>query len=295
MTSVAIVGLGMIGGGAARALARQPFELRGYDPRDEVFERLPAQVIRSASASAAADDATVVLIAVMDDAQVRTAVAGSSGILAAARPPGAIVILSTVTLETIRWAEEVAGARGVAVIDCGVSGGPDALEQAAVTAMVGGDSAAVEAARSVLEGFAEPVVHCGQLGNGMRAKLARNMITYGQWLVSWEATSLAIAAGVPRDRFIECVQASDVWLEGHLFLIEHRIGAGISETGATPEIGELVTTYASKDLRAAVALGGELGMALPAAELALARLPAVTASAPALDHRREPDVNQRSA
>jgi 3-hydroxyisobutyrate dehydrogenase-like beta-hydroxyacid dehydrogenase len=121
----------------------------------------------------------------------------------------------------------------------------------------------------VLEGFADPVVHCGELGNGMRAKLARNLIIYTDWMVAWEAARLALAAGVPLDRFVECVTASDRWVKPHMHLVDHGIGLG-SEANAERTAG-----YADKDLRAALALGDELGLDLPAAQLALARFRAV--------------------
>lgn len=214
MTAVGIVGLGMIGGGVARALDGKGFALRGYDIRPEAFDGLPAAIERAPSPAAASRGVATVLIAVMDDPQVRDALVGKHGVLSASPAPRTVVVLSTVTLDTVRWAADQGRARGVAVLDCGVSGGPQALAQAGITAMVGGDDDAVAVARPVLQGFADPVVHCGVLGNGMRAKLARNLITYSEWMVAWEAARLAVAAGVPRERFAECVRATIVGCRG---------------------------------------------------------------------------------
>lgn len=277
MTTVAIVGLGMIGGGAARALKGNGFEVRGHDVRREAAEALAGVVERAPTAAAAADGLDVALIAVMDDDQVREVLAGDGGLLAAPRPPRAVVILSTVTLDTIRWAAEQGEAHGVAVLDCGVSGGPQALAEAAITAMLGGDDAGVALARPVVEGFADPVVHCGALGNGMRTKLARNLITYTHWMVSWEAARLAVAAGVPRETFLECVAASDRWMAPHTFFAAG--GAGVGDGAAADPRALLSATYADKDLRAAIALAHELEIDVPAAALALARLPEMTGEA----------------
>jgi 3-hydroxyisobutyrate dehydrogenase-like beta-hydroxyacid dehydrogenase len=274
VTGVAIVGLGMIGGGAARALASKGFVVRGHDVRPEAVEALQGVVEGTDSPAAAGDGLEVALVAVMDDAQVRDVLTGAGGLLAAPAPPRVVVILSTVTLDTVRWAAEKGRAHGVAVLDCGVSGGPQALAQASITAMLGGDEAGVAIARPVLEGFADPVVHCGPLGNGMRTKLARNLVTYAQWMVAWEAARLAVAAGVARETFLECVAASDRWMAPPTYFAAK--GAGLGDGAAPDPAVALSATYADKDLRAALALAEELGGDAPAAALALARLPAMT-------------------
>jgi 3-hydroxyisobutyrate dehydrogenase-like beta-hydroxyacid dehydrogenase len=215
---------------------------------------------------------------------VREVVSGEGGLLDASPPPRVIVVLSTVTLETIRWTADQARPCRVEVLDCGVSGGPKALAKGSITAMVGGSEQSVEIARPVLSAFADPVVHCGELGNGMRAKLARNLITYSQWYVAWEATRLATEAGVPRDRFVEVVQASDRWLDSHMFLVEAGVGF---EPAATTGIGNIAATYADKDLRAALALAEELGVEAPAAELALSRLDQLAGLHPSAQPERQ--------
>jgi 3-hydroxyisobutyrate dehydrogenase-like beta-hydroxyacid dehydrogenase len=109
----------------------------------------------------------------------------------------------------------------------------------------------------------------------MRAKLARNLITYAQWMATWEAAHLAVSAGVPLERFVEVVAASHRWMAPHWFLVERGAGLGRPQD---PEQARLTATYADKDLRAALELGEELGLALPAARLALERVPTMTGS-----------------
>ncbi|MCR5879564.1 NAD(P)-dependent oxidoreductase [Phenylobacterium sp. J367] len=273
MSKVAIIGLGSIGAGVARALAQgkggRLHELTGYDVRPQSLEELAGVLRAAATPAAASAGADVVLLAVVDDGQVREVLEGKDGVLSASPLPRAVVILSTVTLPTVLWAGDTCAARGVALVDCGVSGGPHALAHASITSMVGGDEAAFEIVRPVIDGFSDPTIHCGQLGNGMRAKLARNLIIYTDWMVAWEGARLARAAGVPLDKFVQCVTASDRWVRPHMGLVEEGVGL---ESGASRPSTAAV---ADKDLRAALALGAELAMDLPAAELALARFGAV--------------------
>lgn len=62
-----------------------------------------------------------------------------------------------------------------------------------------------------------------------------------------------------------------------MFLVDKGIGAGLTlGPPAADPAAAAVRAYADKDLRAALALGEELGMALPATTLALARLTEMT-------------------
>ena len=139
--------------------------------------------------------------------------------------------------------------------------------------MVGGDAEAVAQARPVIEAFSSPMVHCGELGNGMRAKLACNMILFTDWAVAWQGAQLAAAAGVPLDRFVEAVNAAGKWVRPHMGLVED--GVGVSMPGMPTLSRPSTAAFADKDLRAALALAADLGVELPSAEVALRIFPKV--------------------
>ena len=80
-------------------------------------------------------------------------------------PGSTVVVLSTVapaTVEAVR--RPGVERRDVDVIDCGVSGGPQASADGTLVAMVGGDAAVIERVRPVLDAFTSLVVHMGPLG-----------------------------------------------------------------------------------------------------------------------------------
>lgn len=261
-----VAGLGLVGSGVVHALARAGIPVTGYDVVPSATAALADVMAPAASLEALARECDVLLVAVMTDAQVREVLAGPGGILGAPARPRVVVILSTAPLDTIRWAAELGAGAGVSVLDCGVSGSPRALAASAMVAMIGGDGEAFAYAEPVLHAFADPVLHMGPLGRGMAAKLARNLIIYSGWLVAWEGARLAQAAGVDVSKLVEAVEASDRFVDPHMALVAR--GVGLAAPGEEGESAEILLEYALKDLGAALELGRELGLELPAATLA---------------------------
>jgi 3-hydroxyisobutyrate dehydrogenase len=251
------------------ALTRtRDYELVGYDPSPAAGESLAAKARLAGSPREAASGAEVVFVAVFDDEQVRDALSGPNGVLAADPLPKTVVILSTVTPETIRWAHGEGAGAGVAVLDCGVTGGSNALAESSIVGLIGGDVAAYDQARPFIEGFANPALYMGPLGSGMKAKLARNMIVFGTWFIASEAARLAAAAGVDIDTFIQASDAADVWSGGPTGLLKRGIRPGAaSGDDADDALRKGFAAYAHKDVAAAMAFAAEVGVEVPAAAL----------------------------
>ncbi|UGS34825.1 NAD(P)-dependent oxidoreductase [Capillimicrobium parvum] len=257
--AVGVVGLGQIGGGVAAALCRAGWEVAGCDVRAPAAP-LPVGLRLVATPADVAMWAPTVLVAVLDDAQVRDVLEGDGGLLGAARAPATIIVLSTVAVRTLESAANAAAPAGAAIVDCGVSGGAAAAAEGRLVAMVGGSADAVRAARPVIESFAQRVIHAGALGAGMRLKLARNLVTYGSWLVVDEASRLVAASGIATDALVEAIRASDPMTGGATALVS----GDPARRPAPPALAAI----AHKDLRAALELGAESGVPMPAGELA---------------------------
>jgi 3-hydroxyisobutyrate dehydrogenase len=257
--TVGVVGLGVIGEGLVRVLSSHGHPLVGFDVSDAAVGRLQPSIRPAGSPREVAEAADVVIVAVHGDDQVRAVVAGDDGLLAAERPAPHVVVVSTVTLETIRWAADAAAARQVQLLDCGITGGQRLREEGRLVAMLGGDDDAVAAVRPVVELFGAPTLHMGGLGTGMRAKIARNMIIYGCWYIASEAARLAHAGGVDVEQLAAICDAADHGVSRPVGLLRD----------ADPSVParERLLGFVHKDLGAALALGEELGVELPAAEL----------------------------
>jgi 3-hydroxyisobutyrate dehydrogenase-like beta-hydroxyacid dehydrogenase len=256
MGKVAVVGLGMIGGGVAGALLRAGHDVAVHDVRAEAAEPFAARgatVASSAGEAAAGRD--VLVLAVVDDAQVREVLGAA---LPAMDAGAAVLVLSTVSVGTLAEVSAAAAARGVDVVDCGVTGGPRAAAEGALVSMLGGGDEAVARVLPVVESFSSKAVRLGGPGAGMRAKLVRNLMQYGMWAIAHEARNLAEAADLDVAALREVVEAGDARTGGPLALFGPR-----ADADADPALRRAGAALAHKDLAAAMELADAVGAEVP--------------------------------
>jgi 3-hydroxyisobutyrate dehydrogenase len=111
--------------------------------------------------------------------------------------PGKIVVdTSTIDPEVERAQHERVAATGAAYLDAPLSGGSIGAERGTLTVMVGGDAAALDAARPALEPFAGLIVHAGGPGVGQVVKLCNQLVYATQMLAVSEAATLAVKEGI---------------------------------------------------------------------------------------------------
>jgi 3-hydroxyisobutyrate dehydrogenase-like beta-hydroxyacid dehydrogenase len=117
----------------------------------------------------------------------------------------------------------------------------------------------------------ERIFHLGGIGTGQVAKLANNLASLSTVLVVHEAIELGVRGGVPEEAMLEVLRASsgDSWIARnwgwlrHEWRHEHPLG------------GDGVGDMVGKDLRLALAVGDEVGLALPSTALAAQLVPLV--------------------
>ena len=272
-----VVGLGQIGGGVAGALSRAGLALTVHDVAPAATEPFAASARIADSPADVAASSDVVAVAVVDDGQLVAVVEGPGGLLASARPGTTVVVLSTVSLDTLQALAASCASREVRVVDCGVSGGPQAAAEGELVSMLGGEAQDVAAVRPVLDAFSSLVVHMGPLGAGLQAKLARNLMQYACWLAAYEAQVLAEAAGIELAKLAEVVRASDAKIGGPTRLM-FRPTVDPLPADTHPQVLDALergARLAHKDLQAALALGERLGLSLPLAAMTEARADAV--------------------
>jgi 3-hydroxyisobutyrate dehydrogenase-like beta-hydroxyacid dehydrogenase len=253
-----IVGLGFIGGGVAVSLVRSGQIPAVFDVRHNASDALagvPAQLNSPVQVARVSD---VVLIAVVNAEQAESVLIGENGLLTEPNPGLVVVLLSTVSLDVVRHLAEICSDRGAVLLDAGVSGGATAYDNG-LTVMIGGSDDDVERALPVLNGFAKAVVHCGPVGAGMVAKLAKNVVTYSSWAVVREAALLAIAGGVSLGRFLEVLDhGADIGTDPLVWLRIKQAGATMPEGVLAP-----FERIAEKDLDAIQQLAVGLAADVP--------------------------------
>jgi 3-hydroxyisobutyrate dehydrogenase len=203
MSTIAFLGLGNMGGPMAANLVKAGHAVRGFDP-------VPAAKAAAADNGAAVFDsgaqavaeADVVITMLPNGDLVKRCYAE---ILPAA-PSGALFIdSSTISVEDARRVNEMAGERGFAQLDAPVSGGVKGAVGGTLAFMVGGDEAAVERGRTVLEPMAGKIIHCGAAGAGQAAKICNNMVLAVQQIVVGEAFVLAERLGLSAQSLFDVI------------------------------------------------------------------------------------------
>lgn len=143
-----------------------------------------------------AQDAEAVFVAVLTDDQVRAVCLGPDGALAV-MPAGSVLVQHTTS--DPHTAEELAAAgaaRGVAVLDAALSGGPPDIDAGRLTLWVGGDEDVLTRLRPVLASYADPIMPVGPAGNGQRVKLVNNALFVAQVGLAIDAVRLAESMGI---------------------------------------------------------------------------------------------------
>jgi 3-hydroxyisobutyrate dehydrogenase-like beta-hydroxyacid dehydrogenase len=210
---VGFVGLGNMGLGMARNVAKANFPLRVRDLRPEAVDILVGDGAAVASTAAeAARDADLVCIAVFNEAQLRATILGAEGepgVLTEAAPGSVIAVHSTVSPGIVLELAEHAHRRGVELLDVAMSGGGDiAANAGTLTFMVGGAAAAFERSRPVFETMANTIFHVGRLGAGMSAKIVSNFLLDGNVTLVREAIRIASSAGIDEARILEIISSN---------------------------------------------------------------------------------------
>jgi 3-hydroxyisobutyrate dehydrogenase len=261
---VGFVGLGNMGAPMAGNVLRAGHELNVFDVRDAGVARLTELGAHPCGSPAeAATGAETVCVAVLDGPQVDAVTTGPDGVFAGAASGTVVAIHSTVHPATVEAVAERAPA-GVDVLDAPISGGVKGARAATLCVMVGGPTAAFERARPVLDAVGDLVLHLGERGAGLAAKLARNLVGYVSMLGAQEGRALAVAAGTDLTQLAAVLEHTGALSPMMRDLLTVRGGDPVYSRDLAP-----LVELAAKDLRAALDLGDDVGVDLPAATLTL--------------------------
>ncbi|MCJ7437815.1 MAG: NAD(P)-dependent oxidoreductase [Acidimicrobiia bacterium] len=264
-TSVAVIGLGRMGGSIADHIIAAGHDVRVYDIAEKaVAPRVAAGATASSSPADAARGASFVNVVVFDDAQAVAVVAGDDGVLTTLEAGSVVSIHTTVSLDTIDDLAARAEAQGVFVLDAGISGGEDGAAAGTLLTMVGGPADAVDQARPVLLSFSKEVLHPGPLGAGMALKLARNSTGYVMMAAVHEAMELAARSGVDLELLRHTIAETGVLEQA---LVPLSLGGPEPMDETAPEglrtVLEHTNRLAEKDLDQALDLAAGNGASVP--------------------------------
>ena len=197
MTTIAFIGLGIMGAPMAGHLVEAGFDVVGYNRSPDKVKRLAEKGGRGAASIAeAVKDADVVAVMVPDSPDVQEVLAGDGGVFQTARPGTLVIDFSSIRPDVTAELAAQARDRGLRMLDAPVSGGEAGAVAASLSIMVGGEAADFAAAGPVLDVVGKTVVHVGPSGAGQTVKAANQLIVAGNIELLAEAVVFLEAYGV---------------------------------------------------------------------------------------------------
>jgi len=208
--------------------------------------------IVAADAAACVAGAAVVFIMVPDTPDVEATVARIEPALKAGQ---LVADMSTISPAAERAIAARLKAVGVDYLDAPVSGGDVGARDGTLAIMAGGDPAAFERVRPLLELMGKRVTHMGASGAGQMTKLANQIAVAINLEAAAEAIKFAKAGGLDGSRVVDAIGAGAAgsW---QLSNLGPRIIAGDYRPG-------FFIKLIRKDLRLVVEAAREAGLALP--------------------------------
>jgi 2-hydroxy-3-oxopropionate reductase len=196
---VGFIGLGLMGRPMAHNLLKRGFPLvvhsRSPAPVDEL---VAAGAARGTSPADVARRTTRIVTMLPDSPDVESVLEGPDGVFSAMQPGTIVIDSSSISPAVARRLSEAAAARGAVMLDAPVSGGEIGAVSGTLSIMVGGDAAAFEQVKPILEAMGNPerIVRIGDAGAGQVCKVCNQMVIGGTLAAVSEAFALARKAGV---------------------------------------------------------------------------------------------------
>jgi 3-hydroxyisobutyrate dehydrogenase len=207
---VGFIGLGTMGWGMARNLAKAGFPLtvttRTFEKAEAFAREVPgARAVRTPEEVGRKSD--VVVSSVPDSPEVEEVHLGERGTAAGAARGAIVIDTSTIAAEAARAIATKLSERGIALLDAPVSGGQKGAIEGTLTFFVGGDAAALEKARPVFQAMGKRITHLGPSGAGQLGKATNQILVAVNLMAVSEALAFAKKAGLPLAALHEALTA----------------------------------------------------------------------------------------
>jgi 3-hydroxyisobutyrate dehydrogenase len=249
---VAFIGLGVMGFPMAGHLAKAGHEVSVFNRTAEKAGRWVATHGGrfGATVAEAVEGCEIVFLCVGNDDDVRGVVAQA---LPAMAEGGIAVDHTTTSAKVAREMAEAAAKLGRAFVDAPVSGGQAGAENGQLTVMCGGDEAAFERARPVIDAFAKAVRRMGGPGAGQLAKMVNQICIAGVVQGLAEGLHFAKRAGLDPAEVYEAISkgAAQSWQMDNRWktMTEGRFDFGFAVDWMRKDLGLVLDEAASNGAR----------------------------------------------
>ena len=254
---VGVVGLGNMGGGIARNFQKAGVPLMVWDVAPAARNTFSAMAgVEIAPPGEMAAACAMMIFVVPATPEIASCFEGKDGVLA--RAATGLVVYDFTTSDPVATKALAARAaeRGIAYLDAGMSGGATGADAGTLTLMIGGDKAAFERTRALLDPIAKKIFHLGASGTGHTLKLIHNMVCHTIFLATCEGGRMAEAAGIKLADMIDVFNVANARSYASEMRFPKHILSG--KWDARSRVYNL-----RKDLAMAVGLAGALDAKVP--------------------------------
>lgn len=256
------VGLGNIGSPMAMRLATGRPGSVVYDVAPAACERFAEHATIATSPADLSRQCRLIAVCVRDDGDVESVLGGPDGLLAGleGKPGAVIAIHSTISLDNLKRFAAMAAAVGAELVDAAVTGGAEVAAQGKLTTMVGGSDGIAGRLEPMIGTYSSRILHVGELGAGMKLKVANNLVTYTQLGVGVEAMRLAALSGVDPAQLLAVMEGNGNLtpaMAAYLGARHKAIAAGAGKTLLPFQQG--LAALAEKDLDHALSTAAAVG------------------------------------
>jgi 3-hydroxyisobutyrate dehydrogenase len=200
------IGTGVMGGPMVGHLVEAGHDVRVHTrtraKADDVLRKGAVWADRPADAAA---EAELVCTMVGYPRDVEACILGTDGVLTQMQPGAGLIDFTTSSPVLARRIWSAASTRGVRALDAPVSGGDVGARQATLSIMAGGDPAAFEEFRPVLDILGQTVVLQGPAGSGQHTKMVNQILVASGMIGVCEAILYARRAGLEPDAVLQSV------------------------------------------------------------------------------------------
>ena len=177
-----------------------------------VWNRTPGKDVPGAKVCSTPAEAVngreVVWVCVSDTKAVEQVLFGANGAAAALEKGAVVVDSSTISPSaSVQFAGKIRE-RGSDLLDAPVTGSKVAAEGGTLIFILGGKAETINRVQPLFDAMGKKVIHMGDNGKGLAAKLAQNLQIAFIYEGLAEGLTLAGKMGVPKEKLIELVQAS---------------------------------------------------------------------------------------
>ncbi|MDG2960559.1 NAD(P)-dependent oxidoreductase [Bisgaard Taxon 10/6] len=220
--SVAVIGLGSMGMGAAVSCINAGLNTYGIDLNPVALEKLKAAGAKDVATNGGgfAQNLDAVVVLVVNAAQANAALFGENGIAKKLKPGTAVMVSSTMAAADAQRISQKLTELGLIMLDAPVSGGAAKALKGEMTVMASGSQEAFEKLQPVLNATAAKVYNIGEeIGLGATVKIVHQLLAGVHIAAGAEAMALASKAGIPLDVMYDVVTHA----AGNSWMFENRM------------------------------------------------------------------------